>query len=101
VTAPVDFRAFVANIAASAASLLSAATTAASDEADSRGADGGSGERPDPRAHLMMARQLIDTLIMLEGKTRGNLDKEEADFLAKALNDLRLAYVKTNDGIGT
>ncbi len=42
---------------------------------------------------LAGARQLIDTLIVLEEKTRGNLSDDEQDLLASAISDLRLHYV--------
>lgn len=39
------------------------------------------------------AKFLIDTLAMLQGKTKGNLTKEEEDLLENLLYELRLAYV--------
>jgi hypothetical protein len=46
------------------------------------------------------AKFIIDTLEVLEKKTKGNLDKEETELLEHLLYDLRLAYVdktmKTN-----
>ncbi len=55
-------------------------------------ADPGAG----PRQHrdLAVARQMIDWLAVLEQKTRGNLSFEESDLLARALYELRLAYVE-------
>ena len=41
-----------------------------------------------------MAKQTIDILSMLEEKTVGNLDKDEADMLKNVLYDLRIMYVK-------
>jgi Domain of unknown function (DUF1844) len=53
---------------------------------------------PDPsgiqRRDTVIARQMIDWLAMLEGKTRGNISFEESDFLARVLYELRLAYVE-------
>ncbi len=43
---------------------------------------------------LAMAKQTIDILSMLEEKTRGNLDKDEAAMLKNILYDLRIHYVK-------
>ena len=43
---------------------------------------------------LAVARQMIDWLAVLEQKTRGNLSFEESDLLARALYELRLAYVE-------
>ncbi len=40
------------------------------------------------------AKFIIDTLEVLEKKTKGNLDKEEAELLEHLLYDLRLAYVE-------
>ncbi len=39
------------------------------------------------------ARQLIDTLAVLEEKTAGNLTDEEVQLLRSALSDLRIRYV--------
>ena len=53
---------------------------------------------PDPsgvqRRDVVVARQMIDWLAMLEQKTRGNVSFEESDFLARVLYELRLAYVE-------
>ncbi len=43
--------------------------------------------------NLLLARQTIDILAMLEEKTRGNLTAEEARFLRDLLADLRLRFV--------
>ena len=42
-----------------------------------------------------LARHTIDTLEMLEEKTRGNLDDEEARLLKEALTELRMRYVQS------
>ena len=42
---------------------------------------------------LETARYLIDILVMLETKTKGNLDEAEAKLLASLIYDLRVAYV--------
>jgi len=57
------------------------------------------GEIPDPEAErveldLPMAKQIIDTLGMLQEKTRGNLDAQEDKLLKTVLYDLRLRYVQ-------
>jgi hypothetical protein len=44
--------------------------------------------------NLPLARQTIDLLCMLEEKTRGNLDADEAAMLKNILYDLRILYVK-------
>jgi hypothetical protein len=40
------------------------------------------------------AKQTIDILALLDEKTRGNLDEEEARLLNEILHNLRLSYVK-------
>jgi len=57
------------------------------------------GEVPDPesqsvRVDLSLAKQIIDTLGMLQEKTRGNLDPDEDRLLKTVLYDLRLRYVQ-------
>ena len=47
------------------------------------------------RREPAVAQQMIDWLGALEQKTRGNLSFEESDLLARALYELRLAYVET------
>jgi len=44
--------------------------------------------------NLPLAKQTIDLLSMLEEKTRGNLDADEAAMLKNILYDLRIHYVK-------
>ncbi|BBO75003.1 hypothetical protein DSCW_24200 [Desulfosarcina widdelii] len=44
--------------------------------------------------NLPLAKQTIDILSMLEEKTRGNLDTDEAAMLKNILYDLRIHYVK-------
>ena len=57
------------------------------------------GEIPEPSTQqmhqdLMLAKQIIDTLGMLEEKTRSNLDPDEERFFKTVLYDLRLRYVQ-------
>ncbi len=57
------------------------------------------GEIPEPdtqrvQVDLPMAKQIIDTLGMLQEKTRGNLDADEDHLLKTVLYDLRLRYVQ-------
>ena len=57
------------------------------------------GEMQDPETEkveldLPMAKQIIDTLGMLQEKTRGNLDAQEDRLLKSVLYDLRLRYVQ-------
>ena len=51
--------------------------------------EGGSTEKNLPLAH-----QTIDTLEMLQTKTRGNLSDEESKLLQSVLYELRMSYVK-------
>jgi hypothetical protein len=44
--------------------------------------------------NLLLAKQTIDLLSMLEEKTRGNLEGDEAAMLKNILYDLRIHYVK-------
>jgi hypothetical protein len=44
--------------------------------------------------NLPLAKQTIDILSMLEEKTSGNLDADEAAMLKNILYDLRIHYVK-------
>jgi hypothetical protein len=50
------------------------------------------------REDLLLARQTIDLLAMLEEKTRGNLTGEETRFLSDLLADLRLKFVEKSRG---
>ena len=57
------------------------------------------GEIPDPetnkvQVYLPLAKQIIDTLGMLQEKTKGNLDPDEDNLLKSVLYDLRLRYVQ-------
>jgi len=60
------------------------------------------GELPHPGSgrkerDLELAKHTIDTLQMLQEKTRGNLTEEEAQLLAHLLYELRLRYVRIVD----
>ncbi len=46
--------------------------------------------------NLPMAKHTIDTLAMLQDKTKGNLDDEEKALLDHILFDLRLKFVKAS-----
>ncbi len=57
------------------------------------------GEVPDPSTgklsrDLVMAQQMIDIIIMLRDKTRGNLDSEEQAMLKEILSGLQMKYVE-------
>lgn len=57
------------------------------------------GEIADPQTNekakdLPLAKHAIDTIAMLEEKTKGNLSDDEMKFIESVLNDLRWRYVK-------
>jgi len=51
-----------------------------------------------PEKNLPLARHTIDTLEMLQGKTSGNLDEEEARLLESLLYELRMRFVEAGAG---
>jgi hypothetical protein len=56
------------------------------------------GEMPNPvtnqvEKNLKQAKFLIDTLVILRDKTKGNLSKEEDDLLNGSIYELQLRYV--------
>jgi hypothetical protein len=56
------------------------------------------GQMPDPSSgettiNKPFAKHYIDTLEMLQEKTKGNLDDEETSMLSEALHALRMMYV--------
>ena len=57
-------------------------------------------ETPEAKENMLLARQTIDLLAMLEEKTRGNLTGEETRFLSDLLADLRLKFVEKSRGAG-
>ena len=61
------------------------------------------GDAPHPESgtstvNLLLAKQTIDLLGMLQEKTKGNLTDEEARFLDQLLLDLKLRYVAKTSG---
>src|SRR5437867_2283404 len=54
-------------------------------------------ESGQPVRDLKAAQMFIDQLEMLEVKTKGNLDKQEAGFLKQNLTALRMAFVEAAD----
>jgi hypothetical protein len=81
----IDFSTFVLSLAASALMHLGLAP-------------GPSGEPGDADVNLPLARQAIDTLEMIEEKTRGNLDEEESKLLQSLLYQLRMDFVRVEKG---
>jgi hypothetical protein len=60
------------------------------------------GQIPDPMENKpvvrkQVARHFIDTLAMLEEKTVGNLDEDEAALLSETVHQLRMIFVQTPD----
>ncbi|MEA2059508.1 MAG: DUF1844 domain-containing protein [Thermodesulfobacteriota bacterium] len=57
------------------------------------------GEIEDPSTgrkdiNLDVAKQTVDIIIMLEKKTRGNLEDDEANLMKSLVHELRMAYVR-------
>ena len=57
--------------------------------------DPASGEK---HVDLVLAQHSIDTLTMLEDKTKGNLNDDERDLLKHVLYDLKMRYVRVASG---
>lgn len=55
------------------------------------------GQLPDtdgqPKVHLDLAKHLIDTLGLIEEKTKGNLTPDESELLSQVLYELRMLFV--------
>ena len=79
--ATIDFSTFV----------LSLGTTALYQLGEIGDSEGGAEGRAEP--NLLIAKQTIDMLAMLQEKTRGNLTEEEAQLMESMLYDLRMRYV--------
>jgi hypothetical protein len=57
------------------------------------------GELPDPETgrtvlNIDLARHAIDTLVILEQKTKGNLSEEEAELMKNILYDVKMRFVR-------
>ncbi len=52
-----------------------------------------------PQVDLIAARQTIDTLGLLQDKTKGNLTAAEQAFLQNCLYELRMAYVEVTNAL--
>lgn len=62
------------------------------------------GQMPDPatgkpQINKPIAKHFIDTLALLETKTQGNLEKEEAELLTTTVHQLRMAFITMPDSI--
>src|SRR6185295_18184507 len=58
------------------------------------------GEIPNPITNetdknLMQSKFIIDTLVMLKDKTKGNLNEQEANFLEATLYELQMKFIET------
>ena len=56
--------------------------------------DPGTGQK---RKDLMSAKHTVDTLVMLEEKTKGNLGEDEQNLLKHVLYDLKVRFVKEEE----
>lgn len=56
-------------------------------------------EGAQPRVDMIGARQTIDTLGLLQEKTKGNLTPTEEHFLQNCLYELRMAYVEVTNAL--
>lgn len=52
-----------------------------------------------PRIDLIGARQTIDTIGLLQEKTKGNLTSAEENFIQNCLYELRMAYVEVTNAL--
>lgn len=57
------------------------------------------GDLPDPETgrtvlNIDLARHAIDTLVILEQKTKGNLSEEESELMKNILYDVKMRFVK-------
>jgi hypothetical protein len=52
-----------------------------------------------PRLDLIAARQSIDTIALLQEKTKGNLTAAEQHFIQNALYELRMAYLEVTNAL--
>ncbi len=57
---------------------------------------GGQDQPLETEADLPLAKQTIDIIALLQEKTRGNLAKDEEQFIEAVLYDLRMKYVEVN-----
>jgi hypothetical protein len=101
----VAFSGLVAGIAAAAQSTLQQIGALM----DGKPLDGatGAGEAGSPEGRaasiqmgLTNVRHFIDTVVMLQQKTKGNLTQEEGQLVNAVLTDLRISFVKLNDRWG-
>lgn len=93
-----EFRTFLASLAATAAATLHHVEKLLEPKQPAAGTEPGKADPAEQiRNGLATAQQLIDTLAMLETKTKGNLSADEVQFLQSALAELRISYVRVLD----
>lgn len=99
----VDFESFIMSLAAMAASNMQHVEQLLAPG----GSDDAQEDAPSPeekeraiQTGLMASRQLVDTIVMLEQKTSGNLSDDEKQLVQSVLTDLRVSYVKAADRAG-
>ena len=76
---PVDFISYLANLVETGRLYLSGVPNPETDEVV---------------INLPLVKHIIDTIEMLEEKTKGNLTAPETNFLANTLYELRMGYVR-------
>ena len=64
------------------------------------------GQIPDPETnqailHFPLAKHHIDTLVMLQSKTEGNLSEDEKEMMEKAVHELQMLYVSMENAVAT
>ncbi|MGH7751566.1 MAG: DUF1844 domain-containing protein [Gemmatimonadales bacterium] len=93
-----EFRTFLASVAATAAATLHHVEQLLDPKPAAEKAEAGKPDAAEQiRTGLATSQQLIDTLAMLEEKTKGNLTADEDQFLRSALAELRISYVRVLD----
>ena len=94
----VDFSSFVVSLATGAAGALSEVeklrTGKATTESGEQKEVSPEEAKQQSEAALNAARHLIDTMAMLEEKTKGNLSEAELQVLQGSLANLRIQFVK-------
>ncbi len=102
----VEFTGLIAGLAATAAATLQKVEALANVGTDTASASSPQDDEPSPaergkqiRDALSTARQLIDTIAMLETKTKGNVTSGEQQFLERALSELRITFVRVADRV--
>jgi hypothetical protein len=92
----VTFQAFVASLAATTSATLEHVRALLQPEGE--GAPGeGEESRAKIRTGLETARQLVDTIGVLEQKTKGNLTDDEQRLLQAVLTEARITFVKLQE----